>query len=70
MTLRFSDGMSLMRGGPINLIRLGGRWYVVGRGYLCAVESETEGTELILLLKTARENNESPCDHRLDAVSR
>ena len=58
MEVKFSDGVSVLEGGPINVIRVGEEWHVVGRKYLCAVESEEEGKELVMLLKSARGGEE------------
>lgn len=59
MRLLYSDGVSMGRSGPIQLLRLESKWYVAGPGFLCAVEGEEEGTKLVLKLKTARSRGDS-----------
>ena len=59
MRLLYSDGVSMGRSGPIQLLHLESRWYVVGPGFLCAVEGEEEGTRLVLKLKSAQSSGDS-----------
>lgn len=59
MRLLYSDGVSLARSGPIQLLRLENKWYVGGPGLLCAVESEAEGTQLVSRLRTAQSSGDS-----------
>ena len=46
-TLKFSDGVSIETGGPLRIISLGDGYYVVGNGWLIAVDSWEEGEEII-----------------------
>lgn len=59
MRLLYSDGVSMGRSGPIQLLHLENKWYVAGPGFLCAVEGEDEGTHLVLKLKTAQGSGDS-----------
>ncbi len=59
MRLLYSDGVSMGRSGPIQLLRLENQWYVAGPGFLCSVEGEDEGTHLVLKLKTAQSSGDS-----------
>lgn len=59
MRLLYSDGVSMARSGPIQLLRLEHKWYVAGPGFICAVEGEEEGTKLVLKLRAARNSGES-----------
>ena len=54
MQILYSDDMSMGLGGPITLIRFAGGWAVVGRGYLCRVETKEEGIEKMAQLTTMR----------------
>jgi hypothetical protein len=47
MKLLYSKGPAIDRDGPIHLVRMEGRWYVVGRGFIYAVDSKEEGRQLI-----------------------
>jgi hypothetical protein len=46
-TLKFSDGVTIETGGPMRIISLGDGYYVVGNGWLIAVDSWEEGEEII-----------------------
>ncbi len=59
MKLLFSDGVSMGRGGPIQLLRLDNKWYVTGPGFMCSVDQEEEGKQLIEALEAARARGES-----------
>ena len=59
MRLLYSDGVSMGRSGPIQLLHLENKWYVAGPGFLCAVEGEDEGTRLVLKLKSAQSTGDS-----------
>ncbi len=59
MKLLFSDGGSMGRAGPIQLLRLDNKWYVTGPGFMCSVEQEAEGRQLIETLEGARVRGES-----------
>lgn len=59
MRLLYSDGVSMGRSGPIQLLHLENKWYVAGPGFLCSVEGEDEGTSLVLKLKTAQCSGDS-----------
>ncbi len=59
MRLLYSDGVSMGRSGPIQLLHLENKWYVAGPGFLCAVEGEDEGARLVLKLKTAQSSGDS-----------
>lgn len=63
MRLIYSDGVSITTGGPIEIMRLNGNVYVVARGYLCQVESEAEGLELITRLEASREKDGQDFEH-------
>ena len=68
MKLLYSDGVSIGKGGPIQLLRLESNWYVAGPGFLCAVDGEEEGAQLIRKLEDARASGQSLFD-RLDATN-
>lgn len=59
MRLLYADGVSMGRSGPIQLLHLENKWYVAGPGFLCAVEGENEGVQLVLKLKTAQSSGDS-----------
>lgn len=63
MRLIYADGVSITKGGPIEVMRLNGNVYVVARGYLCQVESEAEGLDLITRLEASRENEGRDFEH-------
>lgn len=54
MRLLYSDGASIGRSGPIQLLRLENNWYVVGPGFVFAVDGEQEGATLVRRLKAAQ----------------
>lgn len=59
MRLLYSDGVSMGRSGPIQLLHLESKWYVAGPGFLCAVEGQDEGAQLVLKLRTAQNSGDS-----------
>lgn len=63
MKLLYSDGILMGRGGPIQLLRLESKWYVVGPGFLCEVDEEEEGKQLIKNLENARAEGEPLLDY-------
>lgn len=50
-TLRFSDGMNIDTSGPYRVTRKSDGLYVVGNGFMCAVDSHEEGNKLVAELK-------------------
>ena len=54
----YCNSASITSGGPIELWHLNSLWYVVGRGYLCQVDSEEAGLQVINELKAARTSAE------------
>jgi hypothetical protein len=46
-TLNFTDGMSINTSGPYRIITKSDGLYVVGKGFLCAVDTREEGMDLI-----------------------
>ena len=46
-TLNFTDGMSINTSGPYRIITKSDGLYVVGKGFLCAVDTREEGVALI-----------------------
>ena len=59
MRLLYSDGATVGRSGPIQLLRLQSHFYVTGPGFLCAVECEDEGLQLVERLKAAQTAGDS-----------
>ena len=47
MRICFSDGMTFDTSGPLRVVKETDGWYVVGRGMLIAVDSESAGREQI-----------------------
>lgn len=45
--LRFTDGMEIDTSGEYRVIYKRDGLYVVGHGFMCAVDSRTEGQEMI-----------------------
>jgi hypothetical protein len=45
--LKFSDGMTINTDGPYRVILKKDGYYVVGHGFMCAVDSREDGAELI-----------------------
>lgn len=46
-TIKFSDGMQIDTDGPYRVIRKSDGLYVIGHGYLCAVDDSEEGVRMI-----------------------
>lgn len=59
MRLLYADGVPMGRSGPIQLLHLENKWYVAGPGFLCAVEGQDEGAQLVHKLKIAQESGDS-----------
>ena len=59
MKLLFADGVSMGGGGPMQVLRLDNKWYVTGPGFMCSVDQEEEGKQLIEALEAARAKGES-----------
>ena len=53
MRVIYRNSASITSGGPIELWHPNSRWYVVGRGYICQVDSKEEGLQVIKELKAA-----------------
>ena len=51
MKLKFSDGMEIDTSGEYRVIRKSDGLYIVGNGFLCAVETQEEGEEMLRQLK-------------------
>ena len=49
--MRFSDGMTFDKSGPLRLTKRRDGWYVIGQGMLLPVESVEEGREIIAQMK-------------------
>lgn len=49
--MRFTDGMTINTDGEYRVIMKSDGLYVVGHGFLCAVETREEGRKLIEELK-------------------
>tara|TARA_Y100000992_G_C21213675_1_gene466743 strand:+ start:81 stop:269 length:189 start_codon:yes stop_codon:yes gene_type:complete len=58
--MRFSDGMTFDTSGPLRLTRRKDGWYVIGEGFLCAVDSPEEGERFIEVLKKRSQLNNRP----------
>lgn len=54
MTLRFNDGMEFDTSGALRLEKRSDGWYVIGEGFLMAVDSPGEGLEIIDSLNNNR----------------
>ncbi len=52
--LRFNDGMEFDTAGPLRLEKRRDGWYVVGEGFMMAVDTPTEGLEIIDSLNVNR----------------
>lgn len=50
-TLQFSDGMTINTEGPYRMISEYDGLYVVGHGFLCAVDSIEDGQDMLRKLK-------------------
>jgi len=50
-TIRFTDGISIDTDGEYRVIRKSDGLYVVGHGFMCAVESREEGETMIAELE-------------------
>ena len=68
MKLLYSDGVSIAKTGPLQLLRLESKWYVAGPGFLCAVDGPEEGNQLIKKLEGARARGE-PLPSRLGGAN-
>ena len=51
MTLHFSDGVSIDISGPLRVLELEDGFYVVGRGTLIPVNSQTEALSHISMMQ-------------------
>ncbi len=51
MKVLFSDGELIRKGGRVYLVNRENRLYVVGQGYICAVDGIQEGLALIAQLR-------------------
>jgi len=51
MMLNFSDGMSIDTSGSYRIVRKSDGLYVVGHGFMCAVDTQEEGARLLADLK-------------------
>ena len=47
MRIRFNDGMTFDRSGPLRLTKRRDGWYVIGEGLLCPIDSPEEGRVFI-----------------------
>ncbi len=63
MKLLYSHGLLIGREGAIHLLRLENKWYVVGQGFLCSVDEEDEGRQLIRNLEAAQARGEPLLDY-------
>ena len=45
--LNFTDGMSINTEGPYRIIRERDGLYVVGHGFMCGVDTQKEGEEML-----------------------
>jgi hypothetical protein len=50
--LKFTDDMELNTEGPLRVTRQKDGLYVVGQGFICAVDTYQEGLDLIEKIKT------------------
>lgn len=57
MRIRFNDGMTFDRSGPLRLTKRRDGWYVIGEGLLCPIDSPEEGRTFIENRNQARKNN-------------
>ena len=51
MTLHFSDGVSIDTSGPLRVLELEDGFYVVGKGMLIPVNSQTEALSRISMMQ-------------------
>lgn len=54
MKLKFNDGMEFDTSGEYRIVRKPDGLYVVGHGFMCAVETYEEGEELIVRMEARR----------------
>jgi hypothetical protein len=59
--LRFTDGVEFDTSGPLRIESRPDGLYVVGHGFLCGVDSEEDGEQMIARLQTPP----APSQHRL-----
>jgi hypothetical protein len=53
--LRFSDGVTIDTGGDYRVEQKKDGLYVVGRGFMCPVETREEGDRMVKYLKGERD---------------